>query len=119
MEELNVLIVEDVVLVALDMCELLEHAGYNMVGPAHNVVDAMCVIDEERVDIALIDVNLDGDRSDAVADRLAKDGIPFAFITGYSAAGVPERHRDRPIIHKPFRLLDLKTAINKMLDVRD
>lgn len=117
-DALNVLIVEDVVLVALDMGELLSHAGFKMVGPAHTVGEAIELIDDQAIDVALVDVNLNGVRSDRVADRLADGDVPFAFITGYAADSVPAKHRKRPIVHKPFRTSDLVDVINRLCGKR-
>jgi hypothetical protein len=50
----------------------------------------------------LIDVQLGAERSTPVADALAKLGIPFAFVTGYTDDAIPAAHRGRPLIRKPY-----------------
>ena len=66
-------------------------------------------------ELALLDVNVAGENVEPVADILAARGIPFIFATGYGEAGVPLKHRDRPVVAKPFRSEPLESAIKKAL----
>ncbi len=60
-------------------------------------------------DLAILDVNIDGEEVFPVADILAARGMPFVFVTGYGGHGLPETYRSRPTLQKPFQIEDLKS----------
>lgn len=109
--DLTVLIVEDEPLIAMSLEDALLDQGVTCLGPAGSVAAALGMIEAGGFDIALLDVNLRGERVDAVADRLAAAGIPFIFTTGHGAEGLPDAHRTRPVIGKPFRDVDITDAL--------
>lgn len=111
LSNLTVLIVEDEPLIAMSLEDALLDQGVTCIGPAGSVSAALEMIEAGGFDIALLDVNLRGERVDAVADRLAAAGIPFIFTTGHGAEGLPDAHRERPVIGKPFRDLDITDAL--------
>jgi hypothetical protein len=51
-------------------------------------------------DVAILDVNLDGEQVFPVADSLAKHGLPFIFVAGYGESNLPP-FRGRPALQKP------------------
>jgi CheY-like chemotaxis protein len=105
----RVLIVEDEIVVALFLEDLLAEFGYEVAGIASHLEDAMTRPDD--YDIALLDVHLNGRNVFDFADRLAACGTPFVFATGYGARGIPDRHCARPVLQKPFRPDELKQAL--------
>jgi CheY-like chemotaxis protein len=105
----RVLIVEDEIVVALFLEDLLAEFGYEVAGIASHLEDAMARPDD--YDIALLDVHLNGRNVFDFADRLAACGTPFVFATGYGARGIPDRHCARPVLQKPFRPDELKQAL--------
>lgn len=109
--DLTVLIVEDEPLIAMSLEDALLDQGVACLGPVGSVAAALEMIEAGGFDIALLDVNLRGERVDAVADRLAAAGTPFIFTTGHGAEGLPDSHRTRPVIGKPFRDLDITDAL--------
>jgi len=99
----RILIVEDSALIALDLQMTVERQGWTAVGPVGRLDKAMDLIGRERIDGAILDVNLDGTDSFPLADELRNRGIPFVFSTGYDRASMmPERFRDAPTLQKPF-----------------
>jgi hypothetical protein len=50
-----------------------------------------------------------------VAEELRRRGIPFAFATGYGAAGVPEAFQGQPLLQKPFQEHDLNRVMTEVL----
>ena len=84
---LRVLVVEDSSLIALDLETILADAGHAVVGPVGTVGDALAVIGSDPPDIALLDLNLDGELATPVADRLQSLGVPFALLTGLGEEG--------------------------------
>lgn len=111
----RVLIVEDEMLVAMMLEDMLADLGCTVVGTVGRVADALKAIEDEAPDIAILDMNLDGERTDGLADALAARGIPFAFATGYGAQQIEQPHRDRPLIAKPFQESDLEAALRQAL----
>jgi CheY-like chemotaxis protein len=107
----RVLIVEDEIVVAIFMEDLLAELGYEVAGVVCHVEDALARSETPDFALAVLDVHLNGKDVFAFADRLAQMGKPFVFATGYGARGIPERHRDRPILSKPFVPDELKRAL--------
>ena len=89
----RVLVVEDEYLIALEVENALLDAGCVVVGPFASVRDALDALKVEKVDAALLDVNVGIEMVFPVAHLLEKAGTPFLFVTGYGQAILP---RDRP-----------------------
>lgn len=106
----RVLVVEDEMLVAMTIEDMLDDLGCTAVVSAATVGQALAAIAAETFDLATLDCNLGGARSDAVADALAAKGVPFAFSTGYSDAG-EDRHAARPVLRKPYRPADFAAVM--------
>jgi CheY-like chemotaxis protein len=98
----DVLIVEDDPIIALDFEDTIQGFGVKAIRTAGSVSGALKMIDERAPDFALLDVGLVLERSFAIAERLDALGIPFAFVTGYSAdVKLPAAFTDRPRLPKP------------------
>ncbi len=109
----RVLIVEDEIVVALFLEDLLAEFGYEVAGIVSHLDDAMARPSD--YDIALLDVHLNGRNVFDFADRLAAHGTPFVFATGYGARGIPDRHCARPVLQKPFRPDELKRLLEEVV----
>ena len=109
----RILIVEDDCLVAGYLEELLGMAGCVVVGPASRVHEALTLIEGERLEAALLDLNLRGERTTAVAEALAARRVPFLILTGYGAEHVPDEKalQQAPRLGKPFRSRQLLRAL--------
>lgn len=113
----RVLLVEDEAMVALQMEHALREAGCEPLGPAGTILQALAILEDAAVDAALIDVNLAGGRSYAVADVLAAKGIPFAFCTGYASnADLPARFADAPMMTKPIDPAQVAGLLGSLLE---
>jgi len=112
----KVLVVEDEMMIAMLIEDMLEELGCEPIGPASKAERALELLASETIEIALLDVNLDGQATDAVAHELQRKGIPFVFATGYGATGVPKQHNDRTVLQKPFQKTDLATALSAAID---
>ena len=112
---LRILVVEDAFLVALDLSDELTDAGCHVVGPAPSVQQALEQIDGVELDGAVLDVNLQGERSFPLAEHLAARDVPFLFLTGYDSATVfPDRFRDSPRLSKPVDTKVLIEAVARL-----
>jgi CheY-like chemotaxis protein len=111
---LRVLVVEDEMLVAMNIEDMLLDLGHEVAGLASRLEPALSLAAEGEFDIAMLDVNLAGQPSFPVADVLIRRGIPFLFATGYGAKGIAEPYRDRLVLQKPFRARDLGEALGQL-----
>ena len=114
-QPVRILLVEDETLIALMLEDMLEGMGCAVTGLAPRIALGVSMADAGQFDVAILDVNVAGENIEPVADRLAARGVPFIFATGYGEAGVPLRHRGRPVVAKPFRGDQLETAIQQAL----
>ena len=98
----RILLVEDDFYIAEDMTFQLEAGGAKVVGPVASVGAAIGLIEQtERIDGAVVDVNLQGVMSWPIADALFRRGVPFVFATGYDRAFIPERYAGVSCCEKP------------------
>ncbi|RZJ41541.1 MAG: response regulator, partial [Brevundimonas sp.] len=108
----RVLIVEDESLVAMLLETILEDMGCTPVGPAANIDEGLrLATDGERLDAALLDVNVAGRQVFPVAEALKERGIPFVFSTGYGEGGLPDEWRGQRTIQKPFTEAAVRDAL--------
>ena len=108
---LRILVVEDEMTIAFMIEDMLVELGHEVVELAMRLPQAVEAAKRVDIDLAILDVNLDGHRSFPVADILIARGIPFAFATGYGAAGLDEAYRRRPVLAKPFLFEDLRQMV--------
>jgi CheY-like chemotaxis protein len=111
---LRVLVVEDQSIVALHVADVLRDAGCMVIGPVANLKPALDLACAERLDFAVLDVNLDGDHIFPVAQELENRGIPFVLATGYSDSTLPEHWRGRPCLRKPFTDAQLAELVGRL-----
>jgi signal transduction histidine kinase/DNA-binding response OmpR family regulator len=95
-------IVEDEPLIAVNITSILEQQGAQVAGPVATVSDALRIIEESRLDGALIDANLRGQQVGDVAAALTRKRIPFAFLTGYGREALPASFARASLLKKPF-----------------
>jgi CheY-like chemotaxis protein len=112
---LRILIMEDESLVAMLIQDILADIGCEIAGVASRFDDAMKKAKTVAFDIAIVDVNLHGTQTFAIAEELAKRGLAFIFATGYGAENLPEPLRTAPILKKPFQQSDLEQALRAAL----
>lgn len=114
----RILVVEDEALVAMLVEDALEDAGFGVIGPVRSVAQALEALEAELPDAAVLDLNLAGENSVAVADALVARGIPFVVATGYGAAGLPATHRDALVLPKPYDPADLTALLGRLCERR-
>jgi PAS domain S-box-containing protein len=98
----RIMVVEDEALVALALREALDEMGFSVLGPFNRISEAMVALRNNRVDAAVLDVNLGGELIYPLADVLTADHVPFVFITGYGAEEIEPRYSKIPILQKPI-----------------
>jgi CheY-like chemotaxis protein len=112
---MSVLLVEDESMVSLLVEDMLKALGCARVWQASNLAEATTALRNNAPDIAVLDLNLDGEFVDPLADRLARASIPFVFATAYGRQSVSERWAARLVIQKPFRSETLAAALRAAL----
>ena len=109
---LNVFVVEDEALVALNLEDMLEELGCTTIGPATRMDRAeQMMADGLTADVAILDVNLAGEMIFPLAQRLAERGMPIVFATGYGRSGLPANFQDFPVLQKPYTLNDVVAGL--------
>lgn len=111
MTSLRVLIVEDEIPAAMLVEDAVESGGHTIAELATNISSAIAAASTGQFDIALLDVNLNGQKAHALPVILQRRGKPFAFVTGYGEAGVLSEFADAPVVHKPFAADEILSTI--------
>lgn len=112
----RILLVEDEPLIAMFAEMTLGDVGAIPLGPAATVSAASSAIEGEAPEAALVDVRLrNGESGYNVADLLAARGIPFVLATGLHPGDIPEHHRARPVLSKPYTAPQLLAALAALL----
>ena len=114
----RILIVEDEMLIALNLEDMLVQLGHTVVAMATRIPEAMKLAAESDIDLAILDLNLFGLSSFPVADVLRGRGIPFMFATGYGTNGLTESYRNEIVLEKPYGVRELQNAVETVLNVR-
>jgi DNA-binding response OmpR family regulator len=113
----RVLVVEDEFMIGLDIGQQLADAGFEVVGPAPSVARALRFVAEPGCDVAVLDVNLGGETSEPIAQKLRTSGKPFVVLTGYSTDNLRPWFEGATVLTKPPRIADLLAALRGCLDL--
>lgn len=123
----KVVIAEDEAIIRLDLRELLEEEGYEVVGEAGRGDTALDLIRELKPDIAILDIKMPGLDGLAVAQELKADPVcAVVLLTAFSGRDVVEQARDAGVhayVVKPFQKSDLipsiEMAIGRFVDLKN
>jgi DNA-binding response OmpR family regulator len=109
---LRVLVVEDNLLIAETLCDMLADCGCKVVGPVPDLPRGLALIDGDPLDGAMLDINLSGILSFPLATVLEERGVPFVFMTGYDDGVLfPPEFRKVRRIAKPFDAKDVAEVL--------
>lgn len=116
----SLLVCDDEYMLAMSLVRMLERAGAKVIGPAPNVGSALALVaSNDRIDGAILDINLRGERAYPIADALRKRGVPFVFATGYDRSAIPGAYNDVPRLEKPLNTRELVRALGEMIEGRE
>lgn len=116
----RVLVVEDSTLIAMEAQFILEEQGMTVIGPASRVEQAASLLQQQKIDMAFLDIDLNGRFVWPIAETLSDRKIPFAFATGYeSATTMPDRFSNNPVLPKPYRPQELVNMARKLTAAHD
>jgi two-component SAPR family response regulator len=107
----RILVVEDEMLIAVLIEDVLKELGCIIVGLASKLDVALRLARDETMDAAILDVAIRGGYVYPVADLLLARGIPFVLASGYGNWVLPEALREQPRLIKPFTQEDLEKQV--------
>ena len=85
-----------------------------MLGPVASVRDAFVLLGQGPLpDMAILDINLQGEMVYPLADALRERSVPFLFATGYEAWAIPEAYADVRRTEKPVEMKKMMEALAK------
>ena len=113
---LRILVVEDNFLAAEVVRDALEQNGCTVIGPVGRVAEGLRLVEQEKLDGAVLDINLNGDRCFPIAEALRGRGVPFVFLTGYdSSTVIPAELRETRRLGKPVHEHHLIEALGDLI----
>jgi CheY-like chemotaxis protein len=111
----RILVVEDEYLIRMLLEDMLADIGYEVAGAVGTIAEARELARSGEFDLAILDVNLDGEEIYPVAEILSQRGLPFVFVTGYGENSLAEPYRNRPTLQKPFQSEHLQKMLAALL----
>ncbi|MBJ9976603.1 GAF domain-containing protein [Pseudomonas sp. S75] len=112
----SVLIVEDQLVIAVGLEQILADAQLEDVRTAASVPEALRLIEDRAPDVAVLDVNLGSSTSMPIAEELARRSVPFLFATGYGdTLSIAEHLRDVPVVRKPYDSASILGTLRRLL----
>src|SRR5579862_2443910 len=110
----RVFVVEDEPMIRLLLDDMLSDLGYTMAAEAGKLDEALAAAKSGEFDVAILDVNLNGQPITPVVDVLVERGVPFVFVSGYGRRGIPDAHSQSPLLQKPFQADGLARALARL-----
>ena len=101
-------------LVLIMIEDMLADLGCKSVTSAATVDKALTLINEQVFDVAMLDMNLNGNDSHVVAEALAARGVPFFYSTGNTSQSLRDGYSDRPVLQKPFKYKELAAILTRL-----
>jgi DNA-binding NtrC family response regulator len=95
-----------------------EMLGHRVVAEAGTISAAKPLARNAEFDMAVLDINVGGTNIAPIAQISADRGLPFIFVSGYGASGLPQSFQERPALRKPFLIEGLAEMIEKALGDR-
>lgn len=116
MDKVKILVVEDEVIIADNLCDTLDKLNYETLEPAINYTEALEIISEETPDIAILDIELGGRKTgiDLAIEIKKNYDFPFIFLTSNADAVTLEKAKKvnpSGYLVKPFTKEELYTSI--------
>jgi len=111
----RVLLVEDEPLVSMMLADMLAAFGHKVDGPYNRFSDAILAAKSNNLQAGILDVNLGGEKTYAVADILANRKIPFAFVTGYGPDTIVSQFSHAPVLQKPIEAAKLHALLQQIV----
>lgn len=108
----RILVVEDEVLVAMLLEDMILQLGATIAGAISNLEDGLAFIEQHDFDAAILDMNLGDYDSKAIADALRSRSIPYVLATGYG--GSAGNAHGVMIVEKPYVIEQIEYALKAL-----
>lgn len=95
------LVIEDEFLIASEIAYELRQRGVTPVHMFRRAQEALELLEHESPSFALLDINIEGGTSEAVARLLRARDIPFVFVSGNELSFLPADLQTSPVFAKP------------------
>lgn len=116
MDRRRIMVVEDELLVAMNLEDLLEEFGFEVVGPYPTLAEAREALEADDLDGAVLDVNVRGELVFPLASDLVERRVPVIFCTGNAESGrFPPALATLPRVAKPYTPEGLRSALDTAL----
>ena len=112
----RVLVVEDEFLIAMELAATLEAHGFEVVGPVASVDEALEMLEREKPDAVVLDLNLQGRAATPVAGKLRELEVPFVIASAYSNTDLPQDNSLQGItnVGKPTKIASLVRTLHRI-----
>ena len=112
----RILVAEDEMIIAFDLCETVAEAGYEIEGPHAGVSSAMLAFQKQKPDLAILDVSLNDGEVFALAQTLANENVPIIFHSGrHTPEEVKAHFPPATTLTKPCPPTEMLEAVNRVL----
>jgi DNA-binding response OmpR family regulator len=115
LEGQRILIVEDSPVVAPFTADVVTELGCEVVGPAPNMAAARNLIGSGRIDAAIMDIHIRGERVFPLCEALSSKGVPFVLTSGYGDWELPDRWEKAARLQKPYTIDQVQAALSEVL----
>ena len=113
----TILVAEDEMIVAFDLCDTVEEAGFEVQGPHAGISSAMLAFQVEKPDLAILDISLDDGNVFPLAKKLSEENIPIIFHSGrHTPEDVKVYFPEARTLVKPCPPADVLKAVNDVLE---
>ncbi len=110
----RVLIVEDEVLIAMVLEDMLDMLGHTVTSTPASYAEADAAIAAGGFDLAILDVNLGRDPVFPLAEKLQAAGTAIIFATGSHRDSLPAMFVGVPVLEKPYAFDTVESALDKI-----
>ena len=111
-----ILVAEDELIIACDLCDTVAEAGFEVEGPHMGVSSAMLAFQKEKPDLAILDISLDDGNVFALARKLEEEHVPIIFHSGcHTQEEVAARFPNATTLMKPCPPTAMIAAVNRVL----
>lgn len=111
-----ILVAEDEHIIAVDLCDTVEEAGFSVEGPHRDISSAMLAFQKHKPDVAILDVRLDDGNVFALAEKLDQERVPIIFHSGlFTRDEVAAKFPNATTLLKPCPPAEIIAAVNEKL----
>lgn len=116
MKKVKILVVEDEIIIADNICDALNDLGYHALEPAINFTEAIATIEADAPDIVILDIHLSGKKTGIDLAKKIREtyNFPFIFLTSNSDAFTINQAKEvmpPAYLIKPFSKEELFSSI--------